>query len=240
MYNLDQLKQFLFIDIETVSEVKSLNELKKTNEKKVELWSSRAEFLRERYPENIDLSDEDLYQMKAGLHAEYGKIICISLGNIISDKKISIKSYYGDDEKKLLQEFQSLVELFFNKYPRASIVGHNVERFDVPVICKRSIINKVPISDPLLVHDKKPWEMAIKDTAKLWSHGAWQESFTSLDLLCNVLDVPSPKDGVKASEVQDTYYNKNGLDSIVEYCEKDIVATANCLLRMSGLDLVER
>jgi hypothetical protein len=124
---------------------------------------------------------------------------------------------------------------------KAKIIGHNVKRFDIPVICKRSIINHVTIPPILEIHDKKPWEIDVLDTAELWAHGAWQEGFTGLELLCEVLGIPNPKEETHASQVQSIYWtpiqninDEKGLDRIARYCGNDVVATANCVLRMSN------
>lgn len=240
MYTKEQIEKFLFIDIETVSGEKDLDTLRSKNEKLAKLWDKRTEYLRERYPDNLLKTNEEIYEAKAGLHSEYGKIICITLGSLKTDGTISVKSFYGDDEKELLENTLQLIEKFFNKVGGLGrIVGHNIKRFDIPVICKRAIINRIPVPEIFQLHKLKPWEYPIVDTSDLWSHGAWQESFAPLDLLCSVLEVPSPKVELDGSMVQETYYKKDGLKEIVSYCELDVVATINVLLRLGNMDPID-
>lgn len=234
--NVDNL---IIFDIETANGYSSLDELDKDNPKLAELWSKRCEWLRIKYKENEDLTDEQLYLTKAGLQAEFGKIICISVGQLKDKgKAISIKSYYSDDERQLLKEFATLINTIDVKLPAAKYVGHNVTRFDIPYICKRLLINKIAVPNSFKVHNQKPWEVPFLDTSQIWSAGAWQESYTSLDLLSTVLGIDSPKSDINGSEVSQLYYNGE-LNRIKKYCEQDVIATANVILAFAGLNKVE-
>jgi len=240
MFDKKDIYKFLFFDIETVSGEKDLDTLRLKNKKLAELWDKRTDYLRERYPDNLTKSNEEIYVSKGGLHSEYGKIVCITFGSLRSDNSLSIKSFYGNDENDILKKSLSLIEHFFEKVGTTfgKLVGHNLQRFDIPVLCKRAIIHGLEIPSILQLHNLKPWEYPLVDTANLWSHGAWQEGFASLELLCNILNIPSPKEELRADQVQSTYYDENNIEKIADYCEKDVEATANVILKFSNLDLV--
>lgn len=241
MYTLNQIKKFVFFDMETVSGFKSQNELKEKNERLHSLWEKRLIYLKERYTDSMLASDDEIYYSRAPLHSEFNKIICISFAMVLSENQLSVKSIYGHDEKEVLIKALDLLEKIYHKLGQGmKLAGHNIKRFDVPVLCKRSLINGLELPEFLQLHNLKPWEFPLVDTAEIWAHGAWQEGFTSLELLCTVLGVPSPKDDLHGDQVQDTYYVGKDLPRIVKYCEHDAVAVANCVLKMSGFDFIEK
>jgi predicted PolB exonuclease-like 3'-5' exonuclease len=229
----DSFSKLIIFDIETAREYKTLDQMPVT---KAELWSKRANWLRNRYPENVNSTDAELYIDKASLHPEFSKIICISIAQIKDGgRSLTVKSYSGE-EHDLLQEFLKLNANVYNKIPGATYCGHNIKRFDVPFIAKRLAINGLAIPINFQIFKMKTWEIPFLDTSDVWSFGAWQESYCSLELLCNSLGVPTPKDGVVGKEVGEVYYN-GGIDRIVEYCEKDVEATCKVLLKLSNLDI---
>jgi predicted PolB exonuclease-like 3'-5' exonuclease len=229
----DSFSKLIIFDIETAREYKTLDQMPVA---KAELWSKRANWLRNRYPENVNSTDAELYIDKASLHPEFSKIICISIAQIKDGgRSLTVKSYSGE-EHDLLQEFLKLNANVYNKIPGATYCGHNIKRFDVPFIAKRLAINDLAIPINFQIFKMKTWEIPFLDTSDVWSFGAWQESYCSLELLCNSLGVPTPKDGVVGKEVGEVYYN-GGIDRIVEYCEKDVEATCKVLLKLSNLDI---
>lgn len=229
----DSFSKLIIFDIETAREYKTLDQMPVA---KAELWSKRATWLRNRYPENVNSTDAELYIDKASLHPEFSKIICISIAQIKDGgRSLTVKSYSGE-EHDLLQEFLKLNANVYNKIPGATYCGHNIKRFDVPFIAKRLAINGLAIPINFQIFKMKTWEIPFLDTSDVWSFGAWQESYCSLELLCNSLGVPTPKDGVVGKEVGEVYYN-GGIDRIVEYCEKDVEATCKVLLKLSNLDI---
>lgn len=237
MYLQEELKNIVFFDLETVTEYESLDVLSQEKPAMADLWVKRCEYLRTKFEENKDKSDEQLYLDKAALHAEFNKIVCASFGRlefIGSDPVITIKSYYGADEKKVLEG----IEKVFTKFTKYKFCGHNIKRFDVPVMCKRLIINDMVLPKYLQVHNMKPWEMPFIDSSEVWSFGAWQESFTSLELLCTSLGLDTPKDDIRGEEVSRVFWEDNDFARIAKYCEKDVYAVAQCFLRMSGFNLL--
>jgi len=238
MYDTNLIQKCLFIDIETVAEYKNLDELKKANLHKAQLWVDRCDYLRRRYIENESLTCEELYERKAGLHAEYSKIVCVSAGIVTKDNTIQVISYYGHDERAIVKNAFALMGSFMTKTVGGRIAGYNIKRFDIPVLSKRCIINGMIIPEQMQTHKLKPWEMPFVDLAEDWSFGAWQEGFTSLDLLTTVLGIPSPKDDIKASEVQGVYYGTGDIERIRFYCEKDVIATINVMYTFANLPLI--
>lgn len=241
MFDLHQLEKILFFDIETAGNQQNSSGL---SEKMQELWSNRAELLRNqlsaKYPDNKNKTDDELFQMKSALHAEFGRIVCISFAKIkIVDgiPTINVISYAGDDEVLILQQSFKLISGLSKN--GIKLAGHNVKRFDIPFLCKRAFINKIEVPTVLQVWDKKPWEIAVIDTSELWSFGAWQEGFTSLDLLATVLGVDSPKDDISGDQVHTSYYNGE-IERIKEYCQKDTITLIQICLVLSNLNQIEK
>lgn len=241
MFDPHQLEKMLFFDIETAGSVKSSFDL---SEKMQELWSARSEILRtqlsSKYPDNKDKSDDELFQMKSALHAEFGRVVCVSFGKlkfVDGSPTAQIISYSGENEIEILEKSFKLMTGMSKQSVKP--VGHNIKRFDVPFLCKRAFINNIEPATPLQIWDKKPWETSLVDTSDLWSFGAWQEGFTSLDLLATVLGIDSPKDDIKGDQVHENFWAGN-IDRITEYCQKDVVTLMQIALRLSGLNQIEK
>ena len=217
------LHNILFLDIETVPETAQFNDLSKL---KKELFAKKTEYQRKA----DDIPPKDFYQ-RAGIWAEFGKIVCISVGFFTNDsdkEKFRVTSFYGE-ETKLLQEFSKLLISHYSK-PEHVLCAHNGKEFDFPYIARRMIIKGIDLPEKLNLFGKKPWEVAHLDTLDLWKFGDYKH-YTSLQLLTNILDIPSPKDDIDGSQVADVYYKENDLDRIVKYCEKDTIAVAQLVLR---------
>jgi predicted PolB exonuclease-like 3'-5' exonuclease len=237
MYSQSELTKAVFFDLETAAEFESLDELASANPKKAELWSKRCDYLRSRFEENKDLSDEQLYLEKAALAPEFARIVCATFARLNWTENgpgLVVKSYASESEKEILEGIHKVFEKFFN----LKFVGHNIKRFDVPVMCKRLLINDFSLPRGLMIHNLKPWEMPFIDTSEVWSFGAWQEGFASLDLLATSIGLDSPKDELQGSEVN-SYFWSGRLEEITKYCERDVLTTANILLKLSGLSIVE-
>lgn len=233
MINKAALSKILFFDIETCSYYRTYDHLKEDNPRLASLWDKRCEILRKnvQYPMNAEMSVNDLYIEKAGLHPEFGRIICVSVG-YIKDGEFKINSYEGDNEVEILDGVKKL----FNKIDSLGwyLGGHTIKRFDIPYLGKRFAINRINPPENLHIYNKKPWETKIYDLPEIWSFGAWQEGFTGLDLMSCVLDVKSPKGEMHGSKVQDTYYNyPGGIEKIKEYCEEDVRATMDVFSKLN-------
>lgn len=169
---------------------------------------------------------------RAAIYAEFGRIVCISCGCLQGtgeNRKLSIKSYSGDDEKKLLSEFAHMLQGWSGQSDKF-LCAHNGKEFDYPFLCRRMIVNGIEIPEALKISGRKPWEVRHLDTMEMWKFGDFK-SYTSLKLLAKVLGVPSPKDDIDGSMVHEVYYGEKNLERIVEYCQKDVTTLAQVLLR---------
>ncbi len=223
-------ENILFLDIETVPEFEHFSDLSKI---KQELYAKKTQYQRKE-----EFTAEEFYE-RAGIWAEFGKIICISVGFFSSFEKnrtFRIKSYYSDNEKELLTEFKDLLFEHFSK-PKHLLCAHNGKEFDFPYIARRMIINNINLPEKLNLFGKKPWEIQHIDTLDLWKFGDYKH-YTSLSLLTNILNIPSPKDDIDGSQVAEVYYKEKNLNRIVKYCEKDTLAVVQLLLRFSNIDLL--
>ncbi len=223
-------EDILFLDIETVPAASSYKMLDQSSQT---LWEKKSKQFR-----NEGQSAEDVYE-RAGIYAEFGKIICISVGLIKEKEPFSfrLKSFFGDDEKALLSEFSSMLNKF-SKSREALLCAHNGKEFDYPYIARRMIINRLIIPEILDNAGRKPWEVKLLDTLDLWKFGDYK-SYTSLDLLTTTLKIPSPKDDIDGSMVAGIYHNEHDIRRIAKYCEKDVLAVARVLFRFMNLPEIE-
>lgn len=226
------IEKILFLDIETVPQVYNFKEL---DEKTAQLYLDKNRYIIER----DELTDEEVYQ-KAGVFAEFGKIVCISCGLVqdkMTGKEIRLKSFYGDDEAQVLRDFADMLNNHYNT-PNHALCGHNAKEFDLPFIARRMLINGIDLPDALDVAGKKPWEINHLDTMELWKFGDYKH-YTSLSLLCHIFNIPTPKDDISGADVARVYYEENDLERIVAYCHKDVVALIQLFLRFRNEALVK-
>lgn len=227
------LKDLFVIDIETVPQVPDYDSLPLYWQ---ELWQEKVA---KTMPEDILMADA--YTNRAGILAEFGKIVCISTAifSETSNKQLGlrIKSLYGDDEKLLLKEFIGLCQKMYEHNEYFQFAGHNIKEFDIPYICRRLIINGMPVPSYLNYQEKKPWEVKMFDTLNWWKFGDYK-NYTSLHLLASVLGIPTSKSDMDGSMVQHVYYKEKDLQRIVEYCQKDVIVTANVILRFKNMGLL--
>lgn len=241
MYSVSDLKGMLFIDIETAAKYRDLEELKSEGPDGLyELWLKKADSIRLYESDKADLNDAELYERSASIFAEWGKIITISIGQIKFDEigiaqAGNIRSFYGDDEAELLQEFCGIMSAVFSKNANVKLIGHNIKRFDMPWIVKRCLINGIIPPHQFHFQKQKPWENCLLDTYDIWKFGGMTGA--SLDLICNLFGIPSPKDAMKNTEVSEQYYAGN-LEKIKDYCEGDVKATMNVMLKMSNMEII--
>lgn len=225
-------ENILFIDIETVPLHYRFDEM--TDEMQL-LWSDKTRFIQQR--EEKDAAE--VYE-RAGVYAEFGKVICISIGYLhqsAGDKMLRITSFAGEDEREVLEDFAALLNSRFSA-PHYFMCGHNIKEFDIPYLCRRMLIHGMRLPDMLNIAGKKPWEVKHLDTMELWKFGDYKH-FTSLNLLTRIFDIPTPKDDISGADVAKVFYEEKDLERIVRYCEKDVVAVAQLLLSMKGDPRVE-
>ncbi|RYU92157.1 3'-5' exonuclease [Mucilaginibacter terrigena] len=221
------LSNLMVLDIETVPQYSSHNQLP---EHMQELWASKTQYQRK------DETPEDFYE-RAGIWAEFGKIVCISVGIFTNGKRagLRVKSFAGHDEKELLSDFSRML----SSQPLSVILcAHNGKEFDLPYICRRMLVNGVTFPPHLQIQGKKPWEIPHLDTMELWRFGDYK-NYTSLSLLTAIFDIPTSKDDIDGSQVGHVYWVDNALERICTYCQKDVVATAQLIRRYRGEALIE-
>jgi len=225
------IEKILFLDIETVPEIYKFSELDSTT---AGLYEAKTKWL-----QKDGTTVEDIYE-KAGVYAEFAKIICISCG-IVADKphgkEIRMKSFSGDDEKLLLLDFAKLLNTHYGS-PYHILCGHNAKEFDFPFIARRMLINGIDLPGALDIAGKKPWEIAHIDTMELWKFGDFKH-YSSLSLLCHIFKIPTPKDDISGADVAKVYYEENDLNRIVKYCQKDVIAVIQLFLRFRNEALIE-
>lgn len=191
-------------------------------------------------PENTP--PDESYFKKAGILAEFGKIICISTGYFIQNENmelcLKIKSIYGDDENEVLKEFVSLTNRFQQYKPNFVFAGHNIKEFDIPYICRRMVIHNYSLPNYLYLHGAKPWDVKMVDTLQWWKFGDYK-NYISLNLLANVLGIPTSKTDIDGSMVRQVYYEEGNLSRIVSYCERDVLVVGNVILKFNNLPIIK-
>jgi 3'-5' exonuclease len=231
MYMNSELKDILFLDIETVANVYDYNAL---DERLKAQWSRKANYLRN----DSKQTDEEVYGERAGIYAEFGKIICIVIGKFFENEQgelgLRTKAYCGDDEKKLLVEFSSMIEIRNNN--AVKFCAHNGKEFDFPYLCRRMLVNEVKIPPVLNLMGKKPWEVPHLDTMEMWKFGDYKH-YTSLDLLTAIFNIPSSKSDMDGSQVNTVYYRDKNLEKIKDYCVRDVEVLAQLYLKLRQIEV---
>lgn len=240
MYREEDFKGMLFIDIETTPAFETYEEMCKSRPGAIEHWAKKAQYHRGAESHLAELNDSDMYSEMAALSPEYGKVRVISIGQIKFDENgvpydSKIRSFYGDDEFEILTEFMKASQGIFNANPNVLFVGHNVKNFDFPFLIKRALVNGVHMPHQFHFQKKKPWENCLLDTYEIWKFGGWGSA--SLDLICDSLEIPSPKTIMKASDTGAEYW-KGNLENIKLYCEDDVKATMNVMLKLSYMQII--
>lgn len=217
------LEKVLFLDIETVPQFESYGSLNSADK---ELWDNKVLHLKK-----TDFDTAESLYPRAGIYAEFGKIVCISVGWFLVEsnkRSFKVKSFYSDDEANLLLKFSELLKSQFNKSSHL-LCAHNGKEFDFPYLCRRMLLNKIKIPDILNIGGKKPWEVQHLDTMDMWRFGDYK-SYTPLKLLTHIFNIPSPKDEIDGSDVWHVYWKEKDLKKIAKYCQKDVVAVVRLLL----------
>jgi uncharacterized protein YprB with RNaseH-like and TPR domain len=226
-----RVEDILFLDIETVPAAASFELLGQVMQS---LWEKKSKQFR-----TPDQAANEVYE-RAGIYSEFGKIICISVGLIKGKNPFSLrlKSFFGEDERRILSDFSAMLVRFCKTNKEAIMCAHNGKEFDYPFIARRMIINGLLIPDILDNSGKKPWEVKLLDTMELWKFGDYK-NYTSLELLTSVLGISTPKDDIDGSMVAGVYYDEKDIERIVRYCEKDVVAIVQIMVRFMHLPLIE-
>lgn len=228
-----ELRDILFLDIETVACTDTFQSL---DERLKVQWSRKAGFLKR----DEGLTDEDLFHQRAGIYAEFGKIICIAVGKLYETESgamgLKTKAYFGHDEKKILLDFNAMLEKMEGVTVR--LCAHNGKEFDFPYMSRRMLIHGISLPPALNLSGRKPWETPHLDTMEMWKFGDYKH-YTSLDLLTAIFNIPSSKNDMDGSQVNAVYYRDKNLEKIKTYCVSDVVALTKLYLKMKNLQLID-
>jgi DNA polymerase elongation subunit (family B) len=226
-----EIRDILFLDIETVAITDTFQNL---NERLKVQWSRKASFLKREEGQ----SDEELFNQRAGIYSEFGKVICIGVGKFFElesgELGLKTKAYYGNDEKMLLLDFKVMLEKLDSS--SLKLCAHNGKEFDFPYLCRRMLVNGLSLPAVLNLSGKKTWEIPHLDTMDMWKFGDYKH-YTSLDLLAAIFNIPSSKNGIDGSQVNDVYYRENNLEKIKDYCVRDVVVLSQLFLKIKGINL---
>ncbi len=236
MFSPKKLSNILFLDIETASIVPTYEDLP---ENLKPLWDKKARRYARDFPEDTPASE--IFPQRAAIHAEFGRVVCISCGYLRFDESgphLTMKSFYGEDEHQILADFGPTMDQFHKKFGSDfQLCAHNGKEFDYPYLGRRYMVHGLELPHALQIQGKKPWEVNLLDTMELWKFGDYK-AYTSLELLTAILGVPSPKDDIDGSQVGRVFWEEKDYDRIMRYCEQDVKATAQVLLRMSRQPLI--
>lgn len=227
---IPELRDVLFLDIETVASTRDYETL---DERLKTQWARKALFFkRER-----NQSDEEIYHERAGIYAEFGKIVCVAVAKFIETETgelgLKTKAYYGDSEATLLSEFKGMIEKM--DPVNLKLCAHNGKEFDYPYLCRRMLVNGIALPPALNIMGKKSWEVQHLDTLDMWKFGDYKH-YTSLDLLASLFNIPSSKNGIDGSQVNSVYYLENDLLRIKDYCIQDVVVLAQLYLKLKSIN----
>jgi hypothetical protein len=228
------ITKILFLDIETVGGCPDYDSCQKFSPSVAEQFEKYFDWFLKRFPEDNDLTKDEVFTKRAALVPEFAKIVCVSVAFVLDNGETKKQSFFGEDEKKLLKEVRTLLDrcekLGFY------LCGHNLKNFDIPMLAKRMIINGIRPSKILPSYDTKPWEIKAIDTKEIWQYGSYT-SIGSLDLLCSCLDIPTPKDGeITGANVHKAYWEEQKIKEITEYCEKDVDVLIEAIMKLKSLE----
>jgi DNA polymerase elongation subunit (family B) len=228
-----ELRDLLFLDIETVAKTDDYEAL---GDRMKGQWARKASFFKSREPQQ---TDEAMFHERAGIYAEFGKIIVIGVGKFTElngGRGLKTKVFYGHDEKKILLEFKAMLD---KMDAGTRLCAHNGKEFDFPYLSRRMLVHGIPLPGPLNLMGKKSWDIPHVDTMEMWKFGD-HKHYTSLDLLTAIFEIPTSKTVMDGSRVNEVYYHEKNLEKITQYCVEDVIAVAQLYLRMKGLEILSR
>ena len=235
IFQAENLKSTLFLDIETAPEYKYYSELPDIYKK---LWKRKAFSLDKTITKDDEEAISKTYENKAGIYSEFSKIICISVGFIDTNGMLRIKSFCDESEQDLLENFSNLLATHYPTSQGYFLCGHNIKEFDAPFLCRRMLINGIEFPELLQISGKKPWQTEhLLDTMDMWRFGDIK-SYTSLELLATVLGIATPKEDIDGSQVGNVYWHENDLERIVQYCQRDVVTVVQIMQKYASLPLI--
>ena len=222
----------VYFDIETSGLHNTLSDLRNADEHLSDLWIKRCKWLHKNIGPDESSDPDDLWINRSSLHPEFGRVVCVSFGFFTPDGTEKITSFYGDDEKDILEKTNKILANTRSKGYKLG--GQNIKNFDIPFLGKRMLINSITPDPIIQTWNKKPWESSFVDLSEIFSFGAWGQTFSSLDLISHILGVPTSKDNLEGSRVHNSFWVEKAFDEIKDYCEKDVVCTMQCFQKISS------
>jgi DNA polymerase elongation subunit (family B) len=227
MIHLPPAHRLFYLDVETTSEKQYFSELSPAWQS---LWRQKAM--------RIDASKEpEALYPKAAIYAEFGKIVCISIGTLEEkNNELRIVSFYGFDEQKILLEFAHWANEFLDK--QSVLAAHNGKEFDFPWIARRLAIQGIPVPKPFQLFGKKPWDIQHIDTLELWKCGDYKH-YTSLELLATTFGIQIPKSQLSGDKIHSTFWVDKDITGIAAYCAEDVETIARLIGRINASDPIQ-
>ncbi len=253
LYKKPELLETIFTDIETTAQKKSFSEVSKELQ---EVWKKK--YAPKSFKREIDdhekkllinpedesptpnYSDEGIYEKYAPLYAEFGKVLCITVGVFDENFKedlitlVNNEDYCKPNKAEYFSEKDLLIQLkdFLDSKINLKLGGFNIKGFDIPFLIKRYLLNGIELPKMFQIRGKKPWEVTFLDTMEDWKGMGWEA--TALETLALCLGLPSPKDKFHNYELNSLLKEgKISLDDVAEYCEKDVRTVMLVALKMS-------
>ena len=228
-----ELRDILFLDIETVAATSNYDSL--AERLKIQ-WARKASFFKQK---SDDATDESLYHERAGIYAEFGRVIVIGMGKFAENDGgemiLKTKVLADHNEFNLLSAFKAILD---KMDPGARLCAHNGKEFDFPYLSRRMLVHSLALPSQLNLSGRKPWEIPHIDTLDMWKFGD-HKNYTSLDLLAALFNLPTSKGLMDGSQVNAVYYNEQDLEKISAYCLGDVVAVAQLYLRLKGFGTID-
>jgi predicted PolB exonuclease-like 3'-5' exonuclease len=228
------ITKILFLDIETVGGCPDYDTCKMFNPVIADQFDKYYDWFLKRFPEDKELTKNEVFKSRAALVPEFSKIVCVSVSFVMDNGDVKTQSFIDEDERELLLSVRKLLDRCHKL--GFYLCGHNLKNFDIPTLAKRMIMNGIKPSELLPSYDTKPWEIRAIDTKDIWQYGAYT-SIGSLELMCACLGVPTPKDGeVVGSSVHKAYWEDQKIQEIADYCEKDVLVLIEIIKKLKSLE----
>ncbi len=235
MLNHIRLENLIFIDIETVKEHEGFSGL---DDVSADLWRKKSSF----FKVAEGSVEEDLYEEKAGLYAEFAKVVCISVAFMVKNGEgkydLRLKSFYGEEESFILKDFKELLDKYY-KNSKYIFCGHNIKDFDLPFLMRRMLINQIRLPLKFNINNFKFYQPMAVDTFQIWKFGD-HRNYTSLKLMQKALKIDFPEySEIDGNDIDQLYWKDKNMDSIIEHCQNDVISVAQLMLRFKSFDLLE-
>jgi len=227
------IEDLIFMDIETSYADPNFNE-------ESPMWEAwKYDFMKRFQNKDPEMTDDELkediigeYFRRAALFPEFGIISCITMG-VVRKGELFLMTFSGD-EKEMLEDFNDALQQTVTT--KTWLVGHAITVFDCPYIAKKCMSHRLDMHKLFDVAHLKPWEVSYLDTATLWKGTGYKNS--SFITMCLALGVKYPKDDMTGADAPRLFW-EGEIKRICAYCEKDVIALAQCIRVLMDRDPLE-